>query len=93
MNYIGSKLSILDYIENTIQDFIGIEYKDKDITFCDIFAGTSSVGKYFKNKGYNVMRGEVSVWQGLYALAFFDEIFYKHNFLYGSDLPEHFFDD
>ena len=51
------------------------------------------VKEYFKNKGYNVMRGEVSVWQGLYALAFFDEIFYKHNFLYSSDLPEHFFED
>lgn len=59
MNYIGSKLSILDYIENTIQDFIGIEYKDKDITFCDIFAGTSSVGKYFKNKGYNIISNDI----------------------------------
>ena len=42
MNYIGSKLSILDYIDDTIQDFAQIS--NNDITFCDIFAGTSSVG-------------------------------------------------
>lgn len=58
MNYIGSKLSILNYIDETIQDFTGIQ-DDKDIVFCDIFAGTSSVGKYFKNKGYNVISNDI----------------------------------
>lgn len=57
MNYIGSKLSILDYIGDTIQDFIGTN--DESVTFCDIFAGTSSVGKYFKNKGYNIISNDI----------------------------------
>ena len=57
MNYIGSKLSILNYIDDTIQDFTGI--KDENVTFCDIFAGTSSVGKYFKNKGYNIISNDI----------------------------------
>lgn len=57
MNYIGSKLSILNYIDNTIQDFAKI--RKKNITFCDIFAGTSSVGKYFKNKGYNIISNDI----------------------------------
>ncbi len=57
MNYIGSKLSILNYIDNTIQDFAKI--RKKNIIFCDIFAGTSSVGKYFKNRGYNIISNDI----------------------------------
>lgn len=57
MNYIGSKLSIINYIDETIQDFT--EIKDENVTFCDIFAGTSSVGKYFKNKGYNIISNDI----------------------------------
>lgn len=57
MNYIGSKLSILNYIDDTIQDFAKIS--TDDVTFCDIFAGTSSVGKYFKNKGYNIISNDI----------------------------------
>ena len=58
MNYIGSKLSILDYIDETIQDFTKID-QNENVIFCDIFAGTSSVGKYFKNKGYNVISNDI----------------------------------
>lgn len=57
MNYIGSKLSILNYIENTINDFATIE--NENITFCDIFAGTSSVGKHFKRIGYNIISNDI----------------------------------
>lgn len=65
MNYIGSKLSILDYIDNTICDFAKI--KSEEITFCDIFAGTSSVGKYFKNKGYNIISNDIEYYS--YVIA------------------------
>lgn len=65
MNYIGSKLSILQYIDETIQDFAEIE--NNNITFCDIFAGTSSVGKYFKNKGYNIISNDIEYYS--YATA------------------------
>lgn len=57
MNYIGSKLSILNYIDETIQDFTKI--KENNIIFCDIFAGTSSVGKHFKKKGYNIISNDI----------------------------------
>ena len=57
MNYIGSKLSILDFIDSTINDFTNIN-KDTAI-FCDIFAGTSAVGKYFKRSGYNVISNDI----------------------------------
>ncbi len=49
------------------------------------------VKEYYQDNGYNVMRGEVAVWQGLFALAFFDEIFYNHQFSKISDIPRGFF--
>lgn len=57
MNYIGSKYSILDYIDETIEDFVNPQ--DKNITFCDIFSGTSTVGKYFKKKGYSIIANDI----------------------------------
>lgn len=70
MNYIGSKLSILSYIDDTIQDFTGI--KDDKVTFCDIFAGTSSVGKYFKNKGYNIISNDIEYFSFVNAKHFIE---------------------
>ena len=49
MNYIGSKFSILDFIDETINDFV--KPKNNNIVLCDIFSGTGTVGKYFKKKG------------------------------------------
>lgn len=43
MNYIGSKHSIIDFIEESIIDFAGNDNK----AFCDIFAGIGVVGKRF----------------------------------------------
>lgn len=70
MNYIGSKLSILNYIDDTIQDFV--DFSNDDVTFCDIFAGTSSVGKYFKNKGYNVISNDIEYYSFVNAKHFIE---------------------
>ena len=56
MNYIGSKYSILSYIDEVVEDVVK---KSKNITFCDIFAGTGVVSKYFKEKGYNVISNDI----------------------------------
>ena len=56
MNYIGSKFSILSYIDEVIENFTD---QKKDITFCDIFAGTGVVSKYFKEKGYNIIANDI----------------------------------
>lgn len=45
MRYLGNKTKILPYIEDVIK-----KYHIKGKTFADIFAGTSSVGDYFKDK-------------------------------------------
>ena len=55
MNYIGSKHSIIDFIEESIVDVVGM---DKRYTLCDIFAGTGVVGKRFKSIGYNIISND-----------------------------------
>lgn len=48
MNYIGSKIRLSNFIYETI-----IEVAGKDLhgyTFCDLFAGTGTVGKIFRGK-------------------------------------------
>lgn len=56
MNYIGSKYSILSYIDEVVEDFVKLK---KDVIFCDIFAGTGVVSKYFKEKGYNIISNDI----------------------------------
>lgn len=44
MRYIGSKVLLLDKIKEVIDENVG----DKASTFCDIFSGTGTVARYFK---------------------------------------------
>lgn len=48
MNYIGSKYSLLNFIDSTIKKVVGKDLTN--IVFCDLFAGTGIVGRYFKTK-------------------------------------------
>lgn len=48
MNYIGSKYSLLDFIDNTIKGIVGDDLSD--LVFCDLFAGTGIVGRHFKTR-------------------------------------------
>ncbi|MBU0567075.1 DNA adenine methylase [bacterium] len=55
MNYIGSKLSLLEFLEDSINKVV-----DKNCdTFCDLFAGTGIVGSYFKKKGYKIISNDI----------------------------------
>lgn len=55
MNYIGSKLSLLEFLGNSINKVV-----DKNCrTFCDLFAGTGIVGSYFKKKGYKIIANDI----------------------------------
>ncbi|WKZ25383.1 MAG: DNA adenine methylase [bacterium] len=55
MNYIGSKLSLLGFLEESINKVV-----DKNCnTFCDLFAGTGAVGKHFKKKGYKIVANDI----------------------------------
>lgn len=55
MNYIGSKLSLLEFLENSINKVV-----DKNCeVFCDLFAGTGIVGSYFKKRGFSIIANDI----------------------------------
>jgi len=55
MNYIGSKHSLLDFLENGIMKIVDSDCR----TFCDLFAGTGAVGRLFKKKGFSVISNDL----------------------------------
>lgn len=55
MNYIGSKLSLLEFLEESINKVVDKNCK----VFCDLFAGTGVVGSYFKKKGYKIISNDI----------------------------------
>ena len=61
MNYIGSKVSLLDFIDKSIDEVINEEIKESpyNYVFADLFAGTNSVGDFYKEKGYNVIGNDL----------------------------------
>ena len=48
MNYIGSKYSLLDFIDHTIKSVVGEDMSQ--LVLCDLFAGTGIVGRHFKTQ-------------------------------------------
>lgn len=56
MNYIGSKYKLLSFLEknisNTVDDL-------KSCVFCDLFAGTGIVGRYFKLKTKQIIANDI----------------------------------
>jgi len=54
MNYIGSKQTLLPFIEQVFR-----EVRDgSETTLCDIFAGTGAVGRHFKRLGLRVIAND-----------------------------------
>lgn len=58
MNYIGSKYSLLEFLQTTIADVTGIK-SGNGLTFADLFAGTGIVGLTFKSKGFKVISNDI----------------------------------
>jgi len=54
MNYIGSKHSLLPFIEDVLQQVCD----GSEQTACDIFAGTGAVGRMFKRQGLRVIAND-----------------------------------
>lgn len=55
MNYIGSKLSLLSFLGESIDKVVD----SKCDTFCDLFAGTGAVASFFKRRGYRVIANDI----------------------------------
>ncbi|MSS73120.1 MAG: modification methylase [Candidatus Latescibacteria bacterium] len=56
MNYIGSKYSLLPFLEKNILEFAGPKTAP---TFFDIFAGTGIVGHRFKRLGFRIIANDI----------------------------------
>ena len=57
MNYIGSKHTLSNFIKNSI--VATVENPLNSLVFCDLFAGTGSIGKLFKPLVYQVIANDI----------------------------------
>jgi adenine-specific DNA-methyltransferase len=55
MNYIGSKLSLLGFLDESIKKVVG----NNNMNFADLFAGTGAVGAHFKKLGYKITSNDI----------------------------------
>lgn len=65
MNYIGSKLSLIDFITNTIISTVSEKEKNikpTEMTMADLFAGTGVVGIAFKKKGLDIIANDIQAY-------------------------------
>ena len=62
MNYIGSKFSLLKFLEDSINEILSKNKETKqsnEMIFADIFAGTGCVGAHFKGLGYSIIANDI----------------------------------
>lgn len=57
MNYIGSKHKLSSFIKNAVTETVGTDLSN--LVFCDLFAGTGSVGRTFKPLVKQVIANDV----------------------------------
>lgn len=62
MNYIGSKYSLIDFLEESIDKtlkFCNESRKPSEMVFADLFAGTGVVSGSFKKQGYSIIANDI----------------------------------
>ncbi|WML43139.1 DNA adenine methylase [Neobacillus sp. PS3-40] len=57
MRYIGSKEKLLNFIYDFIES--KVDRGSDTLTFADLFTGTATVSKFFRNKGYKVIANDI----------------------------------
>lgn len=58
LNYIGSKYSLLNFLDFVIFKELGSNFKE-GMSFADLFAGTGIVGTYFKTKNFKIISNDI----------------------------------
>ena len=58
LNYIGSKFSLLRFLDYVIFKELSSDFK-KGMVFGDLFAGTGIVGTYFKTKNFKIISNDI----------------------------------
>jgi adenine-specific methyltransferase len=69
MNYIGSKLSLLPFIFETVESLSNLP---KQPSICDMFTGTGIVAKSFKKRNYQVMANDLQYYSYVRAKHFIE---------------------
>lgn len=62
MNYIGSKYSLIDFLETSIDKTLKLHNETKqpsEMVFADLFAGTGVVSGSFKKQGYSIIANDI----------------------------------
>ena len=62
MNYIGSKYSLIDFLETSIDKTLKMHNetrKPSEMVFADLFAGTGVVSGSFKQQGYSIIANDI----------------------------------
>lgn len=62
MNYIGSKLSLIDFLKQSINKTLENNNETRcanEMVFADLFAGTGVVGCAFKQNGYSIIANDI----------------------------------
>ena len=62
MNYIGSKFSLIDFLQSSIEIIIqqcGETRRPAEMVFADLFAGTGVVSGAFKQQGYSIIANDI----------------------------------
>ena len=65
--YIGNKRVLLETIEGFISERCA-----GATTFCDVFAGTTNVGRYFRNRGYRVISNDINRFSYVLGTTYLD---------------------
>lgn len=73
MNYIGSKFSLLDFIQDTVYRVTGYE-KGDSFVFGDVFTGTGVVGAKFKENGCTVIANDIQHYSYIRAKHYIENI-------------------
>ena len=62
MNYIGSKYSLIEFLETSIDKTLKLYNETRrpcEMVFADLFAGTGVVGGSFKKQGYSIIANDI----------------------------------
>jgi len=57
MNYIGSKHSLLNFIDSVVLEFT--DNHNRNVVISDLFAGTGAVGAFFRSKGHKIIANDI----------------------------------
>ena len=56
MNYIGSKKSLLSFLDKAVKR---CNINNENPVFCDLFSGTGRVGRHYKEKGFSIIANDM----------------------------------